>query len=174
MSQNREKEETVELKVPAQENLTTLCPDNCKISASAATKTNTNTAASQTCSGSTNSVDPKPDSARIDSSSHFNDSRPVNLNLERRDSFSVPEVAAVAEKGREAAAALLRKTAVNRCCSCGKRVGLTGFRCRCGELFCCVHRYSDRHDCSFDYKAAGREAIARENPVVRAAKILKV
>ncbi|KAG1363859.1 zinc finger A20 and AN1 domain-containing stress-associated protein 1 [Cocos nucifera] len=63
---------------------------------------------------------------------------------------------------------------VNRCAGCRKRVGLTGFRCRCGKLFCAEHRYSDRHDCSFDYKAAGREAIARENPVVRAAKIVKI
>ncbi|XP_051120803.1 zinc finger A20 and AN1 domain-containing stress-associated protein 5-like [Andrographis paniculata] len=57
---------------------------------------------------------------------------------------------------------------------CRKRIGLIGFRCRCGDVFCSEHRYSDRHDCSFDYKAAGREAIARENPVVRAAKLLKV
>ncbi|RDX90614.1 Zinc finger A20 and AN1 domain-containing stress-associated protein 5 [Mucuna pruriens] len=66
------------------------------------------------------------------------------------------------------------KRAVNRCSGCRRRVGLTGFRCRCGDLFCSEHRYSDRHDCSYDYKAAGREAIARENPVVRAAKIVKV
>ncbi|KAI3913258.1 hypothetical protein MKW92_034751 [Papaver armeniacum] len=63
---------------------------------------------------------------------------------------------------------------INRCSGCRKKVGLTGFRCRCGELFCPEHRYSDRHDCSYDYKAHGREAIARENPVVRPAKILKV
>uniref|UniRef100_A0A5B7A7Y7 Putative Zinc finger, AN1-type n=1 Tax=Davidia involucrata TaxID=16924 RepID=A0A5B7A7Y7_DAVIN len=68
----------------------------------------------------------------------------------------------------------LKRREVNRCTGCRRKVGLTGFRCRCGELFCSEHRYSDRHDCSFDYKAAGREAIARENPVVRAAKILKV
>ncbi|XP_058744134.1 zinc finger A20 and AN1 domain-containing stress-associated protein 5-like [Vicia villosa] len=66
------------------------------------------------------------------------------------------------------------KRAVNRCSGCRKRVGLTGFRCRCGDLFCSEHRYSDRHDCSYDYKAAGRESIARENPVVRAAKIVKL
>jgi len=52
-------------------------------------------------------------------------------------------------------------------------VGLTGFRCRCGELFCGAHRYSDRHGCSYDYKGAGKDAIARENPVVRAAKIVR-
>ncbi|XP_073099744.1 zinc finger AN1 domain-containing stress-associated protein 15 [Elaeis guineensis] len=62
----------------------------------------------------------------------------------------------------------------NRCSTCRKKVGLTGFRCRCGDLFCGRHRYSDTHDCSFDYKAAGREEIAKANPVVRAAKIIKI
>ncbi|MQL94972.1 hypothetical protein Taro_027636 [Colocasia esculenta] len=62
----------------------------------------------------------------------------------------------------------------NRCSSCHRRVGLTGFRCRCGDLFCALHRYSDTHDCSFDYKAAGREAISKANPLIRAAKIIKI
>ncbi|KAK6162942.1 hypothetical protein DH2020_002783 [Rehmannia glutinosa] len=66
------------------------------------------------------------------------------------------------------------KSGVNRCSGCRRKVGLTGFRCRCGELFCADHRYSDRHECSYDYKSAGREAIARENPVVKAAKIIKI
>lgn len=66
------------------------------------------------------------------------------------------------------------KKEVNRCSGCRKKVGLTGIRCRCGELFCSAHRYSDRHDCSYDYKAAGRDAISRENPVVKAAKIVRI
>ncbi|KZV50293.1 stress-associated protein 1 [Dorcoceras hygrometricum] len=66
------------------------------------------------------------------------------------------------------------KREVNRCSGCRRKVGLTGFRCRCGELLCADHRYSDRHDCSYDYKAAGREAIAKENPVVKAAKIVRI
>ena len=61
-----------------------------------------------------------------------------------------------------------------RCSSCRKKVGLTGFRCRCGDLFCSRHRYSETHDCSFDYKAMGREEISRANPVIRAAKIIKI
>lgn len=61
-----------------------------------------------------------------------------------------------------------------RCTICRKRVGLTGFRCRCDNLFCGTHRYSDSHDCSFDYKAAGRAEIMKNNPVVRAAKIIKI
>uniref|UniRef100_A0A0E0M2P6 AN1-type domain-containing protein n=1 Tax=Oryza punctata TaxID=4537 RepID=A0A0E0M2P6_ORYPU len=73
------------------------------------------------------------------------------------------------------APALAAKTsAVNRCSRCRKRVGLTGFRCRCGHLFCGEHRYSDRHGCSYDYKSAARDAIARDNPVVRAAKIVRI
>lgn len=66
------------------------------------------------------------------------------------------------------------KDSPNRCSSCRKRVGLTGFNCRCGSLFCAVHRYSDKHDCSFDYQAVGREAIARANPVVKAEKLEKI
>ncbi|KAG6535482.1 zinc finger AN1 domain-containing stress-associated protein 15-like [Zingiber officinale] len=62
----------------------------------------------------------------------------------------------------------------NRCSACHRKVGLTGFRCRCGDLFCGRHRYSDAHDCSFDYKAFGREEIARANPLIKAAKIIKI
>ncbi|KAI3994100.1 hypothetical protein MKX01_012357 [Papaver californicum] len=62
----------------------------------------------------------------------------------------------------------------NRCMSCKKRVGLTGFNCRCGGMFCSVHRYSEKHECSFDYRSAGREAIAKANPLVKAEKIQKI
>ncbi|KAJ9599016.1 hypothetical protein L9F63_010473 [Diploptera punctata] len=40
----------------------------------------------------------------------------------------------------------------NRCAVCRKKVGLTGFECRCGGLYCAVHRYSDKHNCTFDYR----------------------
>lgn len=62
----------------------------------------------------------------------------------------------------------------NRCNTCRKRVGLTGFNCRCGNYFCAVHRYSDKHDCPYDYRAAAQNAIAKANPVVRAEKIDKI
>ena len=39
-----------------------------------------------------------------------------------------------------------------RCATCKKKLGLTGFTCRCGGLFCSIHRYSDKHQCDFDYK----------------------
>jgi A20-like zinc finger/AN1-like Zinc finger len=62
----------------------------------------------------------------------------------------------------------------NRCFMCRKKVGLTGFECRCGGTFCSLHRYSEIHDCSFDYKSTGRAAIAKGNPVMKADKIDKI
>ncbi|XP_059646331.1 zinc finger A20 and AN1 domain-containing stress-associated protein 8-like [Cornus florida] len=66
------------------------------------------------------------------------------------------------------------KQGPNRCSTCRKRVGLTGFNCRCGNLFCAVHRYSDKHDCPFDYRSAAQDAIAKANPVVKAEKLDKI
>lgn len=62
----------------------------------------------------------------------------------------------------------------NRCLVCKKRVGLTGFKCRCGTTFCGVHRYPEKHGCSFDFKRVGREEIARANPLVKAEKLDKI
>merc|ERR1719189_2213375 len=62
----------------------------------------------------------------------------------------------------------------NRCATCKKKLGLTGFTCRCGGLFCSIHRYSDKHQCDFDYKALGAEEITRSNPVVVAQKVAKI
>ncbi|XP_010545575.1 PREDICTED: zinc finger A20 and AN1 domain-containing stress-associated protein 2-like [Tarenaya hassleriana] len=66
------------------------------------------------------------------------------------------------------------KEGPSRCSTCNKRVGLTGFKCRCGILFCGSHRYADKHDCSFNYHAAAQEAIAKDNPVVKAEKLDKI
>jgi predicted nucleic acid binding AN1-type Zn finger protein len=39
----------------------------------------------------------------------------------------------------------------SRCNSCNKKVGLLGFRCRCGQVFCGNHRMPEFHACDFDY-----------------------
>ncbi|XP_057424149.1 zinc finger A20 and AN1 domain-containing stress-associated protein 6-like [Lotus japonicus] len=69
---------------------------------------------------------------------------------------------------------ILQAAQPNRCATCRKRVGLTGFKCRCEVTFCGAHRYPEKHACSFDFKTVGREAIARENPVVRAEKLRRI
>ena len=88
-----------------------------------------------------------------------------------------------------------KKPKKNRCSACKKKVGLTGndlahapssnllsvqyfiitgFDCRCGGLFCSIHRYSDKHDCSFDYKALGEKEISTNNPIIVAQKVAKL
>uniref|UniRef100_A0A8C7MTG6 Zgc:77486 n=1 Tax=Oncorhynchus kisutch TaxID=8019 RepID=A0A8C7MTG6_ONCKI len=62
----------------------------------------------------------------------------------------------------------------NRCFTCRKKVGLTGFDCRCGNLFCAIHRYSDKHNCPYDYRGAAAARIRKENPIVVAEKIQKL
>lgn len=62
----------------------------------------------------------------------------------------------------------------SRCMSCSKKIGLTAFKCRCGYSYCNSHRYSDQHDCPFDYKKMGREQVAKANPLVQAQKIEKI
>ncbi|XP_006870969.1 PREDICTED: AN1-type zinc finger protein 6 isoform X5 [Chrysochloris asiatica] len=62
----------------------------------------------------------------------------------------------------------------NRCFMCRKKVGLTGFECRCGNIYCGAHRYSDVHNCSYNYKADAAEKIRKENPVVVGEKIQKI
>ncbi|XP_010672748.2 zinc finger A20 and AN1 domain-containing stress-associated protein 8 [Beta vulgaris subsp. vulgaris] len=67
-----------------------------------------------------------------------------------------------------------KKAGPTRCMTCRKRVGLTGFSCRCGNMFCSTHRYSDKHDCPFDYQAAAQSAIAKANPIIKPDKLDKI
>ena len=162
MAQRDKKEEPTELRAPE----ITLCANNCGFPGNPATQN-----LCQSCfSAATASMSSSPTSSSSSSSAPAPAAppqpRPAPAEL------ASPSDAAVAAPFPEAAKAPAR-TSANRCSSCRKRVGLTGFRCRCGELFCGAHRYSDRHGCSYDYKGAARDAIARENPVVRAAKIVR-
>lgn len=66
------------------------------------------------------------------------------------------------------------KSKRNRCYTCKKKVGLTGFECRCGGTFCSIHRYSDKHGCQFDYKEHGADHIRKTNPLVVSSKVQKL
>ncbi|KAK3022183.1 hypothetical protein RJ639_047005 [Escallonia herrerae] len=58
-----------------------------------------------------------------------------------------------------------------RCQCCKKRVGLTGFECRCGGIFCGMHRYPEEHVCTFDFRSAGRLVLAKQNSVIMGDKL---
>lgn len=155
MAQRTEKEET-EFK-----STITLCINNCGVVANPATNN-----MCQNCFSTQRSNRTRSNSLTSPSSSHV---KSIDLVLD--DTVNVFDEEIKDTKMNEPAVV---KKEVNRCSGCRKKVGLTGFRCRCGDLFCSVHRYSDRHDCSYDYKGVGREVIARDNPVVKAAKIVRI
>ncbi|VAI51793.1 unnamed protein product [Triticum turgidum subsp. durum] len=93
----------------------------------------------------------------------------ANLAFNLKTSLSLQDhSAAGAAKGPAAETPAKKPT---RCMACKKKVGLLGFACRCGGTFCSLHRYVDGHACDFDYKKAGREKIAQQNPLVVAPKI---
>nr|XP_043608418.1 zinc finger A20 and AN1 domain-containing stress-associated protein 7-like [Erigeron canadensis] len=64
--------------------------------------------------------------------------------------------------------------ASNRCMTCNKKVGVMGFKCKCGDVFCGSHRYPEKHDCDFDFKKTGRDAISKANPVIIADKLTRI
>ncbi|KAK8516513.1 hypothetical protein V6N13_097803 [Hibiscus sabdariffa] len=161
MAQRTDKEDS-DFKVP--ETLT-LCVNNCAVTDNPATS---NTTAGDTAASGVSTLKFPDDQPSRSTPSPTQDSR--FDSAPPTTAATTTTTTASNRSGNDPA----EKKSVNRCLGCGKRVGLTGFRCRCGELFCSNHRYSDRHDCSYDYKTAGREAIARENPVVKAAKIIRV
>jgi hypothetical protein len=86
---------------------------------------------------------------------------------------TVPEAAspaAAAASGSEEAPS----KPITRCQQCRKKVGLTGFKCKCGLLFCGGHRYAEDHACTYDWRSAQREKLAADNPLVRADKIQRI
>lgn len=78
------------------------------------------------------------------------------------------------EKGEQESAPEKPPQKPGRCYSCNKKVGLLGFSCKCGFVYCGQHRYADSHACDFDYKAHDREVLARNNQVVVADKLEKL
>ncbi|EXC20893.1 Zinc finger A20 and AN1 domain-containing stress-associated protein 4 [Morus notabilis] len=63
------------------------------------------------------------------------------------------------------------KIGKNRCKSCNKKVGLTGFNCRCGNLFCGRHRLPEAHACNVDYKTVPRRNDQDLAEIIQADKL---
>lgn len=61
-----------------------------------------------------------------------------------------------------------------KCHKCDKKLKLTAIRCKCNQYFCNAHRYSDCHDCKFDYKKIGKEILKKNNPIIVHTKVDKI
>eukprot|EP00300_Choanocystis_sp_HF-7_P037289 c53369_g1_i1.p1 GENE.c53369_g1_i1~~c53369_g1_i1.p1 ORF type:complete len:149 (+),score=23.18 c53369_g1_i1:190-636(+) len=60
-----------------------------------------------------------------------------------------------------------------KCVLCKKKVGLHGFKCKCGNLYCAGHRIADSHNCTYDYRADARAQLERANPAIRGEKLAR-
>ncbi|XP_064471341.1 AN1-type zinc finger protein 5-like isoform X2 [Ornithodoros turicata] len=101
-------------------------------------------------------------------------SEKTGVQPEARETTSKSTESVVSDTGSQQDDQKDQKKKKNRCQMCRKKVGLTGFLCRCGGLFCSLHRYSNEHSCTFDYKELGAQEIRKNNPLVVGDKIQKI
>lgn len=85
--------------------------------------------------------------------------------VKRRDEQALRE--AEERKRRAEELELRRQKDTSRCYNCQKKIGLTGFQCPCGYIFCAKHRYAEEHACTFDHQARGRELLAQQASAAR-------
>ncbi|KAE8688724.1 Zinc finger A20 and AN1 domain-containing stress-associated protein 6 [Hibiscus syriacus] len=105
-------------------------------------------------------------SSTLPSSSSTESTLRVSLAAAKEEPSAATKQAAVVEEEVQARP--------NRCLSCKKRVGLTGFKCKCGMVFCGIHRYPEQHACTFDFKGMGKQQIAIANPLIKGEKLQKI
>ena len=61
-----------------------------------------------------------------------------------------------------------------KCAKCSKRVGLLGFDCHCGDIFCAKHRNPTEHACGYDYQSESRKQLEKANPQVISSKMERI
>jgi hypothetical protein len=69
------------------------------------------------------------------------------------------------------------KQTKSRCCfnGCKKKLSLTDFPCKCGETHCSLHRASEVHNCTYDYKEEHKNILLKTMDVaIVANKIDKI
>ncbi|RZF41822.1 hypothetical protein LSTR_LSTR005284 [Laodelphax striatellus] len=87
----------------------------------------------------------------------------------------VPTVKASQNSLYESRVKKRKKEPKARCMVCRKKLTIINtYTCRCGNIFCSIHRYSEAHDCDYDYKEEGRRILEQNNPLIRAPKLPKI
>ena len=67
-----------------------------------------------------------------------------------------------------------KKKRSKRCYLCRKKVGMFGYTCKCGELFCAKHRYASEHSCTYDYRKEHKENLLKNNTDANFDKVLEI
>jgi hypothetical protein len=63
-----------------------------------------------------------------------------------------------------------------RCFLCNIKLSLTEqvCKCKCDNVFCNKHLFSENHGCDFDYKEHGRKILLENNPCVKISKVVGI
>lgn len=63
----------------------------------------------------------------------------------------------------------ITKKKIKRCGhpDCRRKLMLTDMPCKCGITFCPLHRLSEQHACTFDYKKARTDEIEKKSEELR-------
>lgn len=61
-----------------------------------------------------------------------------------------------------------------KCKICRRKITSTYIECRCGNMFCGIHRYPHEHDCTFDHKKLHQDQLILKNPIIRKDKFEKI
>jgi len=69
-----------------------------------------------------------------------------------------------------------KKSSIGRCNidGCTKKLGIMPFICRCQKEYCAKHRMPETHECTFNYKTFGREALLKTNQKIDFVKVEKI
>ena len=64
----------------------------------------------------------------------------------------------------------------NKCShiGCNKKIKITDLECKCGKIFCNLHRLPETHSCNFNYKDELRKIQNIEHMKCVSDKIIKI
>merc|ERR1712150_194842 len=123
------------------------------------------------------SKEPNPSTSTSTSSTDLPEAKSIKLEAQPMASSSTASPLATAlvedklQDSEKTSEEQPEKKVKRKCFTCKKKLGLLGFNCRCKNIFCSLHRYSDKHDCNFDYKTLGAEEIRKNNKLIVAQKV---
>lgn len=62
----------------------------------------------------------------------------------------------------------------NRCFECNKKIFIIPIKCKCQNIFCSIHRYAEKHNCSYNYKEFNKQYLTKTMPLNNDNKIYKI
>lgn len=60
------------------------------------------------------------------------------------------------------------------CGICNKKLPIFVIKCKCNKSYCSIHRYSDEHDCTYDYKTEFQKELTLKNKKIKVMKVEKI